>query len=438
MYIWLIARRYLISQTGRLTARTTIAIVGVLLMVAQWIVMVSIQSGFIDAYREHVLSANPHIRITRYGMYFDEYKKVQDRIADDPAVASSAPYLLMQMQLSGKNIRKRPSVWVRGIDLDVMKPRMEAMVSDGSFDALRYQESASAILNHDDNDETDLVDNLPDDPPAGGDVAGEVALGSLLAKQVRVDVGDIVRLDSPLSNFNISGSENAGPRGPAVAAFRVGAILNTGFHDFDAKLVMMDYRTLQQWNGRGDVVSGVEVEVKDPYKAREVAASMQDTLGAARYQVMDWTEIHQSLFGALKRQKLMFAIVASSGVLVSSFLVLSVLIMIILEKRKDIGILKSLGARRRDISRIFVRQGLVIGMTGSLLGLIVGWLLCLGLRTVRIGVAFEVYRLHYLPVSMRPGDFFLGWLAGVALCLLATMYPAYRAASVDPLEALQK
>lgn len=435
MYSWTIARRYLLSQTGRPTTRSIIAIVGVMLMVAQWIVMVSIQSGFIDAYQEHVLGANPHVRITKYSMYFGDYPDVQRRVKKDPEVLESSPYLLMQMQLSGQNIRQRPSVWVRGIDIDVMPKmtRMDAMVTHGSLEDLRYHPPEHASL--DDPEALDF-DKIFEEQEESA--MGKVALGSLLAKQVRVEVGDVVRLNSPLSNFHVAGAQEAAPRGPAVAAFEVAAIVNTGFHDFDSKLVVMDYRALQEWNGRGDVVSGVEVQVRDPYEARRVAARLQEELGVARYQVMDWTEIHQNLFGALKRQKLIFAIVASAGVLVSSFLVLSVLIMIILEKRKDIGILKSLGARKKDISRIFMLQGITIGVVGSVCGLFVGWLLCMGIRTIKIGVAFEVYRLHYLPVSMRPTDFFVGWLAGVTLCFAATLYPVYRAASVEPLEAIRK
>lgn len=438
MYIWSIARRYLVSQNGRLTTRSLIAIVGVMLMVAQWIVMVSIQSGFIDVYQHHVLGANPHIRATKYSMYFSEYRDVQRRVEEDPEVVSSAPYLLMQMQLSGEDRRVRPSVWVRGIDIDITPKmtRLHEMVVDGDLDALRYDGPIDPFEEIDEPEGEVDIDSLFDEPDE--QIMAKVALGSLLAKQVRVEVGDVIRLNSPLSSLNLSSAQEAAPRGPQVASFEVAAILDTGFHDFDSKLIVVDYRALQFWNGRGDVVSGVEIQVKDAYEARVVAERLQDRLKTSRYLVMDWSEIHSNLFGALQWQKLMFAVVASAGILVSSFLVLSVLIMIILEKRKDIGVLKSLGASRRDISRIFMLQGLVVGVVGSFSGLALGWLLCVGIRSLEIGVAFEVYRLHHLPVSMRPSDFFIGWLAGVLLCFLATLYPAYRAASVDPLEALRK
>lgn len=437
MYTWTVGRRYLVSQSGRLTTRSLIAIIGVMLMVAQWIVMVSIQSGFIDVYQDHVLGANPHVRATKYSMYFSEYRDVQRRVEEDPDVVSTAPYLLMQMQLSGEDRRARPSVWVRGIDIDVTPhmTRLDQMVIAGDLEALRYD----GPIEQDDTEEAPEVvdiDRLFDEPEQ--QIIAQVALGSLLAKQVRVEVGDIIRLNSPLSSLNLSSAQEAVPRGPTVAAFQVGAILDTGFHDFDSKLIVVDYRALQFWNGRGDVVSGIEIQVKDPFEARSVAARLQEKLMVSRYLVMDWSEIHNNLFGALQRQKLIFSIVASAGILVSSFLVLSVLIMIILEKRKDIGILKSLGASRKDISFIFMLQGLAIGVFGSFAGLGVGWLLCIAIRSLKIGVAFEVYRLHHLPVSMRPSDFLIGWWAGVLLCFLATLYPAYRAASVDPLEALRK
>lgn len=433
MYTWTIGRRYLVGQSGKPTTRALIAILGVTLMVAQWIVMVSIQSGFIDTFRDHVLGASSHVTVSKYGVYFSEYRDLQRRIEEDPDVVASAPYMLLQMQISGNDKRSRPGVFVRGIDLDVTPymTNLSEMIAEGSLESLVFAEDNA----------TPDVQPAPDDEAFFDEpdtvVRAKVALGIVLARQIRAEVGDVVRLNSPLAGVSGIDAKDAAPQGPSVAAFEVGAIIDTGFLDYDSKLVVIDYRALQDWYGRGDVVTGIEVQVSDAFTASDVASRLQERLGVSRYLVMGWPELHQNLFATLKRQKLMFTMVATSGMIVSSFLVLSVLIMIVLEKRKDIGILMSLGSTRRDVRRIFMYQGLGIGLIGSALGLVLGWALCIAIRSMKIGLALEVYRIDHLPVGMHASDFVIGALAGVGLCFVATIYPAYRASSVDPLEAIR-
>lgn len=440
MFSWFVGKRYLIGATGRPSVRALVAILGVTLMVAQWIVMVSIQTGFIDAFRTHVLGASAHVTVTKYGVYFSEYQDLTRRIAEDDDVVAVSPFMLLQMQISGNDRRSRPGVYVRGIDVDSAREvyPIDRMIREGDYQALRYvpapaPEPVEADPDRELTDEE--IDAIFDEPDEA--VLAKVALGSVLARQIRAEVGDVVRLNSPLSgvrDFNVS---EALPQGPSVALFEVAAILDTGFLDYDSKLVLVDYRALQQWYGRGDVVTGLEVRVRDAFDASVVSDRLQERVGVSRYLVMGWPEMHQNLFATLNMQKLVFMLVATSGMIVSSFLVLSVLVMIVLEKRKDIGIMMSLGASRREIRRIFIFQGFAIGLIGAALGLFAGWLVCVGIRMIRIDLALEVYRIDRLPVGMNPLDFVIGAAAGITLCVLATLYPAWRASSVDPLEAIR-
>lgn len=439
MYSWFIGRRYLMGLTGRPNTRTLVAILGVTLMVAQWIVMVSIQTGFIDSFREHVLGASSHITVSKYGVYFSEYRDLQRRIEEDPDVEASSPFMLLQMQISGNDTRSRPGVYVRGVDVDASQKvyPIDQMLSAGTYESLRYTPKEDVVVDLDPDREltAEEIDALFEDPAE--EVLATVALGSVLARQIRVEVGDVIRLNSPLSGIRDLNVQDAMPQGPTVALFEVSAIIDTGFLDYDSKLVLVDYKALQKWYGRGDVVTGLEVRARDAFAASEVASRLQDRVGASRYLVMAWPEMHQNLFATLNMQKLVFMFVATSGMIVSSFLVLSVLVMIVLEKRKDIGIMMSLGATRRGVRRIFMLQGLAIGVIGSALGLFAGWLVCLGIRQVRIDLALEVYRIDHLPVGMNPIDFVIGAAAGITLCVFATIYPARRASSVDPLEAIR-
>lgn len=440
MYSWFIGRRYLMGVTGRLNTRTLVAILGVTLMVAQWIVMVSIQTGFIDSFRDHVLGASSHITVSKYGVYFSEHRDLRRRVEEDPDVVAASPFMLLQMQISGNDRRSRPGVYVRGVDVDssrLVYP-IDQMLREGEYESLRYTPKEEVALGELDPDREltpEEIDALFEDPTE--EVLSTVALGSVLARQIRVEVGDIVRLNSPLSGIRDLNVKDAMPQGPSVALFKVSAIIETGFLDYDSKLALVDYRALQDWYGRGDVVTGLEVRTRDAFDATAVGGRLQEKLGSSRYLVMAWPEMHQNLFATLNMQKLVFMLVATSGMVVSSFLVLSVLVMIVLEKRKDIGVLMSIGATRRGIRRVFVLQGLAIGVIGSALGLFAGWLVCLGIRQIRIDLAMDVYRIDHLPVGMNPLDFVIGAVAGISLCVLATLYPALRASAVDPLEAIR-
>lgn len=428
MFTWKIALRYLTAGGWGLSKRALLAVIGVALMVMLWIVLVSVQSGFIDAFRERVLGASSHVTVTRYGVYFDDYDEIQRRIETVGAVEETSPYMLLQMQITGNNLRTRPGVFVKGVDIELL-PRMnniEAMINEGSLAALQWDGT---------NSDVQAGQGQPDEQEPAIPAA-RIGLGSVLATKIGVEVGDTVRLNSPLTGMRELGGSGAGSD-LAWADYEVGAIIKTGFLDYDSKLVLMDYRALQTWYGRGDVVTGVEVVLDDAFAAVAVSEAIAEAIGSGMYQVLPWPDMHRNLFRSLTIQKQLFTGVATAGVVVASFLVLCVLIMIVLEKRKDVGVLRSMGATQGAIRVIFLLQGLAIGVIGAIVGVIGGYLMCLLLRSVRFGLAIEVYRIDYLPVGMHWEDFVVGGLSAVALCVLATIYPAHRAARVMPLDAIR-
>ena len=414
----LIARRYL-SGSGRapLSLRATLAMIGVAIMVAQWIVIVCVQIGFIDTFRDSVVGASAHITLNRYGVYFSDYRQLQAQIEEVPGVVASAPYINYQMQISGQVRGSRPGVVVKGVEIDTigLMTNLPTLVTAGSLDALRF---------------------VPEEVGDGVQYVPTVALGSVLAERIGVGVGDVVRLSSPLAamrDLGITSDET----GPTSTDARVGAIVNVGFYDYDSKLVLTDFRALQHLFRRGDAVTGLEIRIEDAFQAVPIAQAIEQRVGPSRYLVLPWPELHNNLFASLQLQKLAFTIVSTAGLIVSSFLVLCVLIMIVLEKRKEIGILRSMGMERRGVMQIFIWQGFIIGTVGAVGGALLAWVICEVIANIDFSLAIEVYRIDHLPVSRDPATFLQGALGAAALSLLATLYPAWRASRVVPMEAIR-
>jgi lipoprotein-releasing system permease protein len=229
----------------------------------------------------------------------------------------------------------------------------------------------------------------------------------------------------------------ATPETTLHARFRVAAIVSSGFFDFDNRLVVVDYRALQDLLGRGDVVQGVEVRVRDVFATEDMMRRMREVLTTGRYRTHDWRMINQNLFSSLQLQKLYLSIIMTVLVVVASSVILCVLMMLVVEKRKEIAILRGMGALRRSIVGIFVFEGMVIGGLGTLLGLGGGVVVCLLLQQVNFGLEFEVYRIDELPVSMKVWEFGVAGLGAMFISLLATLYPSWKAAQVSPLDALR-
>lgn len=260
-----------------------------------------------------------------------------------------------------------------------------------------------------------------------------VAIGRTLAVTLKVTIGDRIRITSPAIGFSLSGNT----RTPIARTFRVIAIFEAGFDQYDSKLVYVDMYEAQAFYDQGDSVTGIEMRVKDIEGAKKVKADIEKTLNNGVYHVMDWEELNHPLFTALKIQQIGMSAVLALIIIVAAFTVIATLIMIVLDKRKEIAVLKAMGARDGAILRSFLYQGLVIGGIGTSLGLGLGLIVCRVLLVYGFPLDPKVYFISRLPVEIRPQEFLLTGGIAILICLAATIIPAMHAASIRPADGLR-
>jgi lipoprotein-releasing system permease protein len=333
-----------------------------------------------------------------------------------PGVVAAAPFVYSQVMVTSR--QSVAGVLVRGLEparaSDVVD--LADHVKDGTIDGLGREQEVTI---RDGAEERTLT------------LSG-VIIGQALARQLGVILGDPLTVVSPLNT-------TPGPLGmvPKVKRFVVAALFDSGMYNYDEGLMMMSLADAQSFFGFGDRVTGIEVRVQDIYAAQPVARRLEAVLGFP-YKARDWTEINRNIFAALTLEKTVYFLVLLLMVLVAAFNIIATLIMVVMEKRKDVAILKSMGATRQSIGRIFIYKGLMIGVIGTLLGTLFGYSGCWLLdRYHFIELPPDVFYTSTLPVKIYLQNFLLVGVASIIICLLATIYPARQAASLAPVEVLR-
>ncbi len=411
-----VALRHL-RRNGRsfLSTITVIAILGVFLGVMALTSVISVTGGFEAAFRERVLGVNSHILVLKFGVDFRDYRDMQAQIEALPGVTATSPFILHEMIITKDD--KTAGILIKGIEPDTI-----ARVSD----IPHYVTSGERAV------ESLTFDRFPAD---GVKQTPGLLIGRTLAKKLNVVVGDEVRVTSPLERLSPSGSGQA--RSPASGLFIVRGVYASGFHEYDNRLVMVDYRALQDFFEQGDVITGVDVRVQDVFAVAELGRELDRVLPKGRFRILDWRGLNHNLFTSLGLQRLVLAVLFCFIVLVASFNIACTLIMIVLDKQKDIAILKSMGASPRQILGIFVIQGLVIGLIGTFNGLIGGLLVCLGIRHWDFGLDPSIYMIDHLPVRIVPLEFFIVGCVAMMICLIATIGPSWWASRLNPVDGLR-
>jgi len=403
-YQLFIALRYLKSKKKyrAVSVTTAISISGVAVGVMALLVVLSVMSGFHQDLQKKILGANAHIIIRDYKGAIQSYEKTAEKLKGETDLISYAPFVLGQVMVSSGN--RTHGVFMRGID-----PAKESQTTD--------------ILSHvKDGDFSKLSEE--------GEIPG-IILGKELASSLGVFVGDKINIVSPLGEI--------GPMGmlPKIRQFRVVAIFEIGMFEYDSSLALTNIKAAQEFFGMDNTISGVEVRLHDIYKAPEIKKHLQKKLGFP-YYVMDWMQMNKNLFSALKLEKFAMFVILVLIILVASFNIISNLIMNVMEKSREIAILKAIGATNRSIMAIFILQGLFIGIIGTTVGVLGGFALGYILNTYQIiKLPADVYYLSHLPVKMNLFDFVTVSLSAVTITLLATIYPAWQAAKLDPVEPLR-
>jgi len=285
-------------------------------------------------------------------------------------------------------------------------------------------------------DEDALPDGLDPDPcQADGVVLPGIVLGIALKENLKAKLGDCVQVTSPTIGYSfIRGSL----RPPVAKEFRVTGVFSAGFDQYDSKLVYTDLFEAQAFYEGGDTVTGVEMKIKDIDRAREVAAQIEAELGNKLYHVLDWQELNHGLFTALRIQQILMSLVLALIILVAAFTVIATLIMVVLDKKREIAVIKAMGASDGDLLRAFLYQGLIIGVLGTGAGLGFGYVVCQWIVQYGFPLDPKVYFISRLPVQLRLTEFAFTGCFAVAACLLATVWPALHAAHLRPAEAFRE
>jgi lipoprotein-releasing system permease protein len=263
-----------------------------------------------------------------------------------------------------------------------------------------------------------------------------IVVGVTLARNLGLTLGDEVRVISPLVGLDTALWRQGGG-GPKSKTFRVVGIFEAGFQEYDTRLVYVDLYQAQALADRGDTVTGVEIRLHDLDEAHAVARSLEAELGGGPYHTLDWMALNHNLFTALEIQKITLSLVIAVIIFVAAFNVVATLIMVVLEKKREIAILKAMGAKDGAILAIFVLQGTVVGLVGTAIGLVIGSLLCGYLLHFEFPLDPKVYLIDHLPVRVSPVEF--AWTAGIAfvICVMATIPPSWWAARLLPAEGVR-
>jgi lipoprotein-releasing system permease protein len=402
----LVALRYLKAKRREkfISLISFISIAGIAVGVMALLVVIGVMTGFDQDLRNKILSVNAHIILIKPGSSVTDYDAVAREVETVPGVVAAKPFIYTQVMFSGPN--NISGGVIRGLDLPTIEqggpPAVQ--VREGSFKSLAENRS--------------------------GEVP-EVAIGNELAKNIGATVGTRIKIISPLGTLTPMG------RIPRIKNFQVGAVFHSGMFEFDNTLVYASIPWVQDYLGLDDKVTGLEVSVKDIYAADKIAAAIQEKLGPA-YQTRDWMRMNRSLFAALKLEKIAMFIILTLIVLVAAFNITSTLIMLVMEKTKDIAILKSMGATRRSIMKIFMLEGIIIGAIGTVIGLALGFVLTAILKRYEfIKLPSDVYYISTLPVKIDTLDVALIAGATMLISFLATLYPSWQASRLEPVEAIR-
>ncbi len=401
-----IALRYLLAlrKQAFISVISLFAVLGVCLGVASLIVVMGVMNGFSTDLRDKILGVNAHVIVMNAHGAVTGADEIARLAKGVPGVTGATPFIYSEVMVSTPR-------GVKGVVLRGIEPESSGKVLSLSKDMLAGK-----------------VEDLNREDTNPG-----IIIGQELAARLGLSVGSLVNLLSP------TGSKSAAGFMPKVKFFTVTGIFKTGMFEYDSSLAYVSLAAARDLLGfTGDVVSGIELRLADVYAADRVSRQVESSLGGYPFLVRNWMEMNANLFAALKLEKTAMFIFLVLIVLVGSFSIITTLVMLVIQKTRDIAVLMSLGAKPREIQRIFMLQGTAIGVLGTFLGYMLGIPVSLLLKRYQfIELPRDVYPVDYLPVRLELLDLTFIGLAALGLCFVATLYPARKAARLNPADALR-
>ena len=407
-----IALRYLRARRkdAFISVTTLLSAVGVMIGVAALVVTLSVMGGFEASLKQRVLALSFQVEIVSIEGSIPNYSDLQQKVAAVPHVSGADPFVLGQAMLSSG--RGLGGVVVRGIE-----PDNPAIASQWS----RYMAEGSLA---------DLLKAYNPTAPGQEPPQGAIAIGVTLAQKLKVKRGDSVRVIAPIVGTN--GSLTA-----RSADFVVGAIFDSGMAFLDGNMVFMDLMRAQNFFGRPGVVDGVDIHLTSLDATDQVANTLRGIL-PAQFRVRTWVQYNQSASAGFAMLKRVYAMVLMLLIGVAAFNLIATLIMVVMEKRKDVAVLMAMGATPSEIRRIFTLKGLMVGGAGTVAGLILGAIGCVVLERYHfIHISREIYGISSVPIAVDPVSFLWVAIASMVLCLLATIYPSRQASHEMPVEVFR-
>ena len=401
-YEWLIARRYLTARRKQafISVITVISVLGIAIGVMALVIALALITGFQGDVQDKILGATSHIMVSDLaGEGLPDYPVLEAKVRALPGVLSATPVAYNTVLVQGPS--RSSGGYLKGIDFARETP------------------------------ETEWLANLEKGRLPGEGAAEGILLGYDMAAAVGAGVGDAVTV--------LSASVRLSPIGliPKTKRFTVAGVFRTGLFEFDSSTALLPLATAQKLFGMGERISYLQVRVKDIFRAAEVGEAIEALSPAAVY-VTTWMELNESLFSALKLEKTIMFLTITLIVLVAALNIIASLILMVMEKTRDIGILMALGATPRSVRKVFFFQGAVIGVVGTACGLALGLVWC-GLANAfqLIKVPVDIYQISYVPFRVQPLDLLAIVGVTLAISFASTLFPSRRAARIDPVVALK-
>ena len=415
-YELFVGLRYLKAKRKQafISVISLISVGGITIGVMTLIVVLGVMTGFKEDLRNKILGYYSHLIVLKRGGGMDDWEGTTKKVEGVRGVTSSTPFIYSQAMLSSKS--SSLGVVLRGIDPETIGKviNIESNMKEGSLLNLN-----DPIIKED--RERDYL--TPRQPG--------IIIGKELSRNLGIFCDDTVNVISPMGIITPMGMV------PRMRNFKVVGIFESGMYEYDSSFAYISLRDAQKLLNMSGIVTGIEVKVDDIYKVKEVASRIQRNLGYP-YWTRDWMEMNKNLFAALKLEKITMFVILILIILVAAFNIVGALIMVVMEKNKDIAILKSMGSTSRSIMKIFIVEGLVIGLVGTLLGTIGGYILAFILSKYKfIDLPSDVYYISTLPIKIEAIDSVLIAISAITISFLATLYPSWQASRLIPAEALR-
>jgi lipoprotein-releasing system permease protein len=402
-YSAFVARKYIGAgrRSAFITAITVISVAGVAIGVLALIVVLAVLNGFESEVVERIIGTNAHILVRKSGG-LEDFQEVSDRILELPGIEAVAPYVFTKAMVISRTTTD--GLLIRGVDLD-KEAQVTSITEYVRPSGFRFSPSDSSL--------------------------DRIVIGKEAAYSLKVALGDTLLLARGEAGASFTGMV------PKFSRYVVGGFFDSGMYEYDASYGFLDLEASRDLADLGERVTGLSVRLKNMDEAPVIARGLSAMLGPG-FIVSDWIELNRNLFTWMAMEKKVMFIILSLIIVVAAFNIASTLIMVVMQRVRDIGILRSMGATAGAIMRVFMLHGLIIGVIGTVIGVVGGVVLAQIVNHYRlIQLPGDVYFIDTVPVMLRAGDVLA--TAGVALliCFVATLYPAWRASALVPVEAIR-